>query len=55
MASDTSNNTEAGKLFTQAIEIDPSNEDILTTFAIFKCYRYNSSIFFSDLLDFYFS
>ena len=46
MASDTSNNTEAETLFTQALEIDPSNETVLTMFAIFKCNRYNSLISF---------
>ena len=40
MATDPSNNIDAEKLFTQALEIDPSNETVLTMFAIFKCNRY---------------
>ncbi|CAF0875846.1 unnamed protein product [Adineta steineri] len=39
MATDPSNNVEAEKLFTHALEIDPSNETVLTMFAIFKCNR----------------
>jgi cytochrome c-type biogenesis protein CcmH/NrfG len=39
MSTDPSNNTEGEKLFTQALELDPSNETVLTMFAIFKCNR----------------
>jgi cytochrome c-type biogenesis protein CcmH/NrfG len=39
MANDSLNNSEAEKLFMQALEIDPSNETVLTMFAIFKCNR----------------
>ncbi|CAF2814599.1 unnamed protein product [Rotaria sp. Silwood2] len=39
MSTDSSNNNESEKLFTQALEIDPSNETVLTMFAIFKCNR----------------
>jgi len=40
MSTDSSNNIEAEKLFTQALKFDPSNETVLTMFAIFKCNRY---------------
>ncbi len=39
MSNDSSNNVEAEKLFAQALHIDPSNETVLTMFAIFKCNR----------------
>ena len=39
MSIDSSNNDESEKLFAQALEIDPSNETVLTMFAIFKCNR----------------
>ncbi|UJR28259.1 hypothetical protein I4U23_009509 [Adineta vaga] len=39
MAKDSSNDLEAEKLFLHALEIDPSNETVLTMFAIFKCNR----------------
>ena len=37
MATDPSNNIEAERLYTEALELDPSNETVLTMFAIFKC------------------
>ena len=37
MANDPSNKAEAEKLYLEALEIDPSNETVLTMFAIFKC------------------
>ncbi|CAF3888691.1 unnamed protein product [Rotaria magnacalcarata] len=37
MSNDPSNNTEAERLYIQALDIDPSNETVLTMFAIFKC------------------
>ena len=37
---DPSNNDESEKLFARALELDPSNETVLTMFAIFKCNRY---------------
>ncbi|CAF2831111.1 unnamed protein product [Rotaria sp. Silwood2] len=37
MSSNPSNNDEAEKLYIEALEIDPSNETVLTMFAIFKC------------------
>ena len=37
MANDQSNKDEAEKLYTDALKIDPSNETVLTMFAIFKC------------------
>lgn len=40
MTADPSNQIEVEKLFTQALEIDQSNETVLTMFAIFKCNRY---------------
>jgi cytochrome c-type biogenesis protein CcmH/NrfG len=40
MSIDSSNQIEAEKLFTQALKIDPSNETVLTMFAIFKCNQY---------------
>ncbi|CAF2232922.1 unnamed protein product [Rotaria magnacalcarata] len=39
MSADPSNNNESDKLFTQALELDPSNETVLTMFALFKCNR----------------
>jgi cytochrome c-type biogenesis protein CcmH/NrfG len=39
MSTDPSNQTEAEKLFKQALKFDPSNETVLTMFAIFKCNR----------------
>ncbi|UJR21224.1 hypothetical protein I4U23_024320 [Adineta vaga] len=39
MSTDPSNNAEAEKLFTDALQLDPSNETVLTMFAIFKCNR----------------
>ncbi|CAF0873187.1 unnamed protein product [Adineta ricciae] len=39
MSSDPSNNAEAEELFVDALRIDPSNETVLTMFAIFKCNR----------------
>lgn len=39
MANDASNNIEAENLYTQALQLDPSNETVLTMFAIFKCNR----------------
>ena len=40
MSNDPSNNIEAERLYNQALELDPSNETVLTMFAIFKCNRY---------------
>lgn len=40
MSTDPSNQVEAEKLFTYALQIDPSNETVLTMFAMFKCNRY---------------
>jgi acyl-CoA-binding protein len=37
MATDPSNKVDAEKLYIEALEIDPSNETVLTMFAIFKC------------------
>ncbi|CAF1231209.1 unnamed protein product [Adineta steineri] len=37
MSSDPSNNADAERLFTEALQVDPSNETVLTMFAIFKC------------------
>ena len=37
MAHDPSNKGEAEQLFTEALQIDPANETVLTMFAIFKC------------------
>ncbi|CAF0887963.1 unnamed protein product [Rotaria sp. Silwood1] len=37
MSSDPSNNNEAEKLYIEALELDRSNETVLTMFAIFKC------------------
>jgi hypothetical protein len=37
MSSDPSNKSEAERLYIEALEIDPSNETVLTMFAIFKC------------------
>ncbi len=37
MSTNSSNNVEVENLFTQALQIDPSNETVLTMFAIFKC------------------
>ncbi|CAF0929163.1 unnamed protein product [Rotaria sp. Silwood1] len=39
MSTSASNNNESEKLFTRALELDPSNETVLTMFAIFKCNR----------------
>ena len=39
MANDPLNHVEAERLYNQALEIDPSNETVLTMFAIFKCNR----------------
>ena len=40
MSTDPSNNSDAEQLFTDALRLDPSNETVLTMFAIFKCNRY---------------
>lgn len=40
MSTDPSNNSDAERLFTEALRLDPSNETVLTMFAIFKCNRY---------------
>jgi len=37
MANDPSNKAEAEQLYLDALELDPSNETVLTMFAIFKC------------------
>jgi hypothetical protein len=37
MSTDPSNKAEAERLYIEALEIDPSNETVLTMFAIFKC------------------
>lgn len=39
MSTDSLNGGESERLFTQALELDPSNETVLTMFAIFKCNR----------------
>lgn len=39
MSGDLSNNHESEKLFAKALKLDPSNETVLTMFAIFKCNR----------------
>jgi len=40
MSSDPSNNSDAEKLFIEALKVDPSNETVLTMFAIFNCNRF---------------
>jgi len=40
MSSDPSNNADAEKLFIEALKVDPSNETVLTMFAIFNCNRF---------------
>ena len=40
MSNDQSNNAEAEKIYLEALELDPSNETVLTMFAIFKCNRF---------------
>jgi len=40
MANDSANHIEAEDLYTQALQLDPSNETVLTMFAIFKCNRF---------------
>lgn len=44
MARDPSDKAEAEKLYIDALAIDPSNETVLTMFAIFKC---NQLVIFS--------
>jgi tetratricopeptide (TPR) repeat protein len=45
MSTGASNNAEAERLYIQALELDPSNETVLTMFAIFQCNRYIFIIF----------
>ena len=40
MSDDQANNLEAEKLYLEALKVDPSNETVLTMFAIFKCNRF---------------
>ena len=39
MSSDPSNGNDAECLYNEALRLDPSNETVLTMFAIFKCNR----------------
>jgi hypothetical protein len=54
MSSDPSNKAEAERLYIEALEIDPSNETVLTMFAIFKCNGFVISVDFSFLQRFVF-
>lgn len=54
MSNDQSNNIEAERLYNQALQLDPSNETVLTMFAIFKCNRFvviDNSVPISSLLS----
>lgn len=50
MANDPSNSNEAEQLYEEALRLDPSNETVLTMFAIFKCngfvFHFHPFVFF---------
>ena len=52
MANDQSNGNEAERLYEEALRLDPSNETVLTMFAIFKCNRF-VVVFFSFVILLY--
>jgi tetratricopeptide (TPR) repeat protein len=43
---------EAGELFNEALELDPSNETVLTMFAMFKCNQLGNFLDFFNLFNF---
>jgi tetratricopeptide (TPR) repeat protein len=43
---------EAGELFNEALELDPSNETVLTMFAMFKCNQLANFLDFFPLFNF---